>query len=50
MIENASKEMIYLAAFDMIKRMLEQGIITREAFERLNDRIAREQFCKPMRL
>ena len=48
MIETAKKEMIYLAAYSVIKRMLENGIINQEAFERLNFKMAVEQCCKPV--
>ena len=46
--ETAKKEMIYLAAYSVIKQMRENGIITREAFERLNRKMAEEQSCKPI--
>lgn len=48
MIESAKKEMIYLAAYGVIKRMLENGVINKEAFDRLNIRMAAEQCCKPI--
>lgn len=48
MIETAKKEMIYLAAYGVIKRMLENGVISKEAFDRLNIRMAAEQACKPI--
>lgn len=48
MIEAAKKEMIYLAAYGVIKDMLEKGIINREAFDRLNIKMADEQSCKPI--
>ena len=48
MIETAKKEMIYLAAYGVIKNMLEKGVITKEAFDRLNVKMAEEQSCKPI--
>ncbi len=48
MIETAKKEMIYLAAYGVIKTMLAEGIITKEAFDRLNVKMAEEQSCKPI--
>ena len=48
MIETAKNEMIYLAAYSVIKRMLENGIITKEAFDRLNIKMAAEKSCKPI--
>ncbi len=47
-METAKKEMVYLAAYGLIKRMLENGIITKEAFARLNVKMAEEQSCKPI--
>ena len=48
MIEEAKNEMIYLAAYGVIKRMLENGIITKDAFDRLNIKMAAEKSCKPI--
>lgn len=48
MIEEAKNEMIYLAAYGVIKRMLENEIITKEAFDRLNIKMAAEKSCKPI--
>lgn len=48
MKEVAKDEMIYLAAYGVILRMLENGIITKEAFNRLNIKMAAEQSCKPI--
>ena len=48
MIETVKKEMIYLAAYGVIKEMMEKGIINREAFNRLNIKMADVQSCKPI--
>ena len=48
MIETVKKEMLYLAAYGVIKEMMEEGIINREAFNRLNIKMADEQSCKPI--
>jgi len=48
MVESAKKEMVYIAAYSVIKKMLENGVISRETFQRLNARIAAEQSCKPI--
>ena len=46
--DSSKDEMIYLAAYGVIKRMLENGIITKEAFDRLNIKMAAEKSCKPI--
>jgi len=46
--EDIKKDIIYLAAYGIIKNMLEKKIITKEAFYRLNIKIAEEQSCKPI--
>jgi len=48
MMETEKNELIYLAAYGVIKRMLKNGIITKEAFDRLNTKIASEKSCKPI--
>ncbi len=48
MSEENKNEMIYLAAYSIIKRMLNEKIITKEAFDRLNKKIAEVQSCKPV--
>ena len=48
MTEKDKNEIIYLAAYSVIKRMLNEKIITKEAFDRLNIRMANEMFCKPV--
>ena len=41
-------EIIYLAAYTVIKKMLEEKVIGKEAFDRLNQKIAKKQNCKPV--
>lgn len=46
MSEAMKKEMIYLAAFSMLKRLYQQGKISKMVFERLNRKNAESQGCK----
>ena len=46
--ESSKNEMIYLAAYGVIKKMLNDGIINEESFRRLNGRIALKQNTKPI--
>ena len=46
--DSSRGEMVYLAAYGVIKRMLENGIITKDAFDRLNIKMAAEKSCKPI--
>ena len=48
MIEQEKNEMIYLAAYTVIKKMLEEKILSRAAFERLNLIMAEKKNCKPV--
>lgn len=41
-------EIIYLAAYTVIKKMLEENVIGRAAFDRLNQKMAEKQNCKPI--
>lgn len=41
-------EIIYLAAYTVIKKMLEENVISKVAFERLNQKMAAKQNCKPV--
>ena len=45
-METVRNDMIYLAAYGVIKRMLDSGILSKEAFNRLNAKIAEEKNCK----
>ena len=47
-MEAMGSEMIYLCAYGVIKRMLDDGILSREAFDRLNIKMAAEKSCKPV--
>lgn len=42
------KEIIYLAAYTVIRKMFEERVIDRAAFERLNLKMAEKQNCKPI--
>lgn len=46
MNESIKKEMIYLAAFSILKRLYQQGQISKSVFERLNRKNAECQGCK----
>lgn len=48
MNDNNKNEAIYLAAYGIIKKMLKDGVISKEAFERLNIRMASKQNTKPI--
>ena len=48
MNEEAKREMIYLAAYSVINRMLKNGIIDKESFDKLNQKICEKQQCKPL--
>lgn len=50
MSEDLRKQMIYLSALDLIRRMLKDGIASREVLERLNLRNAESMGCKPVAL
>ena len=49
MSEDLRKQMIYLSSLDIIRRMLRDGIASREVLERLNRRNAESMGCKPVR-
>ena len=44
------KQMIYLSSLDIIRRMLNDGIASREVLESLNRRNAESMGCKPVSL
>lgn len=46
--DNSKGEVIYLAAYGVIKKMLADGVINKESFERLNIRMASKQNTKPI--
>ena len=48
MSEESKREMIYFAAYSVINRMLRNGIIDKESFDRLNQKISEKQQCKPV--
>ncbi len=50
MSEDLRKQMIYLSSIDIIRRMLKDGIASREVLERLNHRNAESMGCKPISL
>lgn len=50
MSEDLRKQIIYLSSLDIIRRMLRDGIASREALERLNRRNAESMGCKPVAL
>ena len=50
MSEDLRKQMIYLSSLDIIRRMLKDGIASREVLERLNRRNAESMGCKPVPL
>ena len=50
MTEDLRKQMIYLSSLDIIRRMLRDGIASREVLERLNRRNAESMGCKPVAL
>lgn len=50
MSEDLRKQMIYLSSLDIIRRMLKDGIASREVLERLNRRNAESMECKPVAL
>ena len=41
-------EAVYLAAYGVIKKMLREGVINKDSFDRLNARIALKQNTKPI--
>lgn len=41
-------QMIYLASLDIIRRLLRDGVVSREVLERLNKRNAESVGCKPV--
>lgn len=45
---NEKNERIYLAAYTVIRKMLDEKVIDRAAFERLNLKMAEKQNCKPV--
>ena len=48
MNDSYKSETIYIAAYGIIKKMLKDGVINRESFERLNNRLASKQSTKPI--
>lgn len=48
MSEDMKKQMIYLASLDIIRRLLRDGVVSREVLERLNRRNAESVGCKPV--
>lgn len=48
MYTEEKNEIIYLAAYTVIKKMLDENMISRAAFERLNQKMAEKQNCKPV--
>lgn len=50
MSEDLRKQIIYLSSIDIIRRMLRDGIASREVLERLNRRNAESMGCKPVAL
>lgn len=46
MCTEGKNEIIYLAAYTVIKKMLEEKVISKAAFERLNQKMAEKQNCK----
>ena len=45
---NEKKELIYLAAYTVIRKMLEEKVIDKTEFDRLNIRMAAQQNCRPV--
>ena len=50
MSEDLRKQIIYLSSLDIIRRMLRDGIASREVLERLNRCNAESMGCKPVSL
>ncbi len=50
MSDEVRKQMIYLSALDIIRRLLRDGVADREVLERLNRRNAESMGCKPVAL
>lgn len=48
MYTEEKNEIIYLAAYTVIKKMLDENVISRAVFERLNQKMAEKQNCKPV--
>lgn len=48
MNEALKKEMIYLSIFSILKRVYQNGEISKETFEKLNLKNAECQGCKPL--
>lgn len=48
MYTEENNEITYLAAYTVIKKMLEEQVISRATFERLNQKMAEKQNCKPV--
>lgn len=43
--DSAQNEKVYIAAYTIIKRMLNEGVIGQDVFARLNEKIASVQGC-----
>lgn len=48
MNEELKREMIYLSIFSILKRVYQNGEISKETFEKLNIKNAECQGCKPL--
>lgn len=48
MEDNLKGELVYLAVFAVLKRLYSNGDISKEVFNRLNNKNAENQNCKPI--
>lgn len=48
MDDNLKSELVYLAVFSVLKRLYSNDDISKEVFNRLNNKNAENQNCKPI--